>query len=95
MLFRSLRHSELTGSEPLNLINNSENNFGNYTIPKKPIICLIMSSNTLNKACPDPSDAERGTLVHRPPIPFIPEKAIVDSEKEVKSEMVDLKFKEV
>ena len=52
-----------------------------------------MSSNTLNEACPDPSDAERGTLVHRPPIPFIPEKAIVDSEKEAKSETVDLKFK--
>ena len=93
MLVRSLRHSELTGSKPLDLINNTENKLGNYRIPKKPVICLIMSSNTLNEACPDPSDAERGTLVHRPPIPFIPEKAIVDSEKELKNETVELKFK--
>jgi len=72
MLFRSLRHSELTGSEPLDLYNQKKK-FGNYIIPKKPIIHLVMSSNTLNEVCPHPSDAERGTLVYRPPIPFIPD----------------------
>ena len=54
-----------------------------------------MSSNTLNEVCPNSADAERGTLVHRPPIPFIPEKAIVDAEKDAKCETVELKFKPI
>ena len=91
MLFRSLHHSELTGSEPLDLYNKTKIQFYNYIIPKKPIIHLVMSSTTLNEACPHPSGAECGTLVHRPPIPFIPEEP--NSDKESKSETVELKFK--
>ena len=87
MLFRSLRHSELTGSEPLDIYNKTQKQFGNYIIPKKPIIHLVVSFNTLNEVRPHPpSDAERWTLVHRPPTSFIPEEP--NSDKESKSEIV-------
>ena len=94
MLIRSLHHSE-SSLDPNRWIYLKKHRNNSLTIlfPKKTVISLVMSSKTLNEVFPNPADAERGTLVHRPPIPFIPEKYIVDSEKETRCETVELKFK--